>query len=62
MLLHQLRKEYEEKLAGLVVGTNGLYNAHKEHNEYYTLQKMQSLDPVVKERISELEGSWTLLR
>ena len=60
MLSYHLRQEYEEELASL--GTNGLYNAHKEHNEYYTLQKMQSLDPGIKERMAELEESWTRCR
>ena len=60
MLSYHLRQEYEEELASL--GTNGLYNAHKEHNEYYTLQKMQSLDPGIKERMAELEESWARCR
>ena len=60
MLSYHLRQEYEEELANL--GTSGLYNALKEHNEYYTLQKMQSLDPRIKERMAELEESWTRCR
>jgi predicted PP-loop superfamily ATPase len=60
MLSYHLRQEYEEELANL--GTSGLYNAHKEHNEYYTLQKMQSLDLRIKERMAELEESWTRCR
>ena len=60
MLSYHLRREYEEELANL--GTSGLYNALKEHNEYYTLQKMQSLDPRIKERMAELEESWTRCR
>jgi len=60
MLSYHLRQEYEEELANL--GTSGLYNAHKEHNEYYTLQKMQSRDPGIKERMAELEESWTRCR
>jgi len=60
MLSYHLRQEYEEELASL--GTNGLFNAHKEHNEYYTLQKMQSLDPGIKERMAELEESWARCR
>ena len=59
MLSYHLRQEYEEELASL--GTN-LYDAHKEHNEYYTLQKLQNLDPRIKERMVELEESWTRCR
>src|SRR6056300_42379 len=60
MLSYHLRQEYEEELTSL--GTSGLFNAHKEHNEYYTLQKMQSLDPMIKERMAELEESWIVCR
>ena len=59
MLSYHLRQEYEEELASL--GTN-LYDAHKEHNEYYTLQKLQNIDPGIKERMVELEESWTRCR
>ena len=41
MLSYHLRQEYEEELANL--GTSGLFKAHKEHNEYYTLQKSKAL-------------------